>query len=132
MAEKNTRAGLRGQSAGETAICTVGAEGNSLKYRGYDVEDLAENANFNEVAYMILKGEFPTTEQLAEYQGKLRSMRALPQALCEVLERIPATAHPMDVLRTGCSFLGNIESEQRKCCTQRITLMSVDSPTTIE
>jgi 2-methylcitrate synthase len=111
MAEKNTGAGLRGQSAGETAICTVGAEGNSLKYRGYDVEDLAENANFNEVAYMILKGEFPTTQQLADYESRLKSMRTLPQALCEVLERIPASAHPMDVLRTGCSFLGNIESE---------------------
>jgi 2-methylcitrate synthase len=111
MVKANTGAGLRGQSAGETSICTVGAEGNSLKYRGYDVEELAEKANFNETAYMILKGEFPTQPQLDAYVAKLKSLRGLPQALKDVLERIPANAHPMDVLRTGCSFLGNIEPE---------------------
>ena len=111
MVDKNSGAGLRGQSAGETAICTVGAEGSSLKYRGYDVTDLAENATFNETAYMILKGEFPNQGELAAYQAKLKSLRGLPQKLKDVLERIPADAHPMDVLRTGCSFLGNIEAE---------------------
>lgn len=111
MVEKNTGAGLRGQSAGETAICTVGAEGNSLRYRGYDVVDLAENATFNEVAYMVLKGELPDQSQLDAYQAKLKGMRGLPQSLREVLERIPASAHPMDVMRTACSFLGNIEPE---------------------
>ncbi len=109
--KKNTGAGLRGQSAGETAICTVGAEGNSLKYRGYDVDELAEKVTFNEVAYMILKGELPTQSQLDEYSNKLKGLRGLPQALREVLERIPQDAHPMDVLRTGCSFLGNVEAE---------------------
>ncbi len=112
MSDKKTGAGLRGQSAGETAICTVGAAGNSLRYRGYAVDDLAENASFNEVAYLILKGELPNQAQLDDYAARLKSMRGLPGALREVLERIPAGAHPMDVLRTGCSFLGNIEPER--------------------
>ncbi len=111
MVDKNTGAGLRGQSAGETAICTVGAEGNSLRYRGYDVVELAEHSTFYEVAHLILKGELPTHEQLQAYRQNVIGMRALPPALCEVLERIPANAHPMDVMRTGCSFLGNIEPE---------------------
>jgi len=111
MNDKNTGAGLRGQSAGQTAICTVGASGNSLRYRGYDVEDLAEKATFNEVAYLILKGELPDRTQLDAYEQRLMGLRELPQSLKEVLERIPASAHPMDVLRSGCSFLGNIEPE---------------------
>jgi len=111
MAEKNTGAGLRGQSAGETAVCTVGAEGNSLKYRGYDVEELAEHATFNEVAWLILKGELPTRSELDGYTARLKGLRDLPDPLKEVLERIPTEAHPMDVMRTGCSFLGNIEPE---------------------
>lgn len=111
MVEKNTGAGLRGQSAGQTAICTVGAAGNSLRYRGYNVEDLAENASFNETAYLILNGELPNAAQLSDFVARLKSKRGLPQALKEVLERIPADAHPMDVLRTGCSFLGNLETE---------------------
>ena len=111
MVDKNTGAGLRGQSAGETAICTVGAEGNSLRYRGYDVVELAEHSTFYEVAYMILKGELPTQDQRDAYKAKLKPLRSLPQPLREVLERIPADAHPMDVMRTGCSFLGNIEPE---------------------
>ncbi len=110
-AKKNSGAGLRGQSAGETAICTVGHDGKALKYRGYDVEDLAENASFAEVAYMILKAELPKQAELDAYKAKLKSLRGLPQSLKEVLELIPADAHPMDVMRTGVSFLGNIEPE---------------------
>lgn len=109
--KKNTGAGLRGQSAGETAICTVGAEGNSLRYRGFDVVELAEYSTFYETAHLILKGHLPTQAELDAWKSKLRGMRGLPQALKEVLERIPADAHPMDVMRTGCSFLGNIEPE---------------------
>ncbi|WP_417763391.1 bifunctional 2-methylcitrate synthase/citrate synthase [Shewanella sp.] len=104
-------AGLRGQSAGETALSTVGKSGSGLTYRGYDVKDLAENTGFEEVAYLILHGALPTAAQLADYQHQLKKMRGLPQALKEVLERIPATAHPMDVMRTGCSMLGNLEPE---------------------
>ncbi len=105
-------AGLRGQSAGETALSTVGKSGSGLTYRGYDLKDLADNATFEEVAYLILKGELPDQDQLDAYKAKLKSMRGLPRALKEVLERIPASAHPMDVMRTGCSVLGNLETEQ--------------------
>ncbi len=111
MTEKKTGAGLRGQSAGQTAICTVGATGNSLRYRGYTVDELAEKASFNEVAYLILKGNLPNQAELDSYQARLKGLRGLPDALKEVLERIPASTHPMDVLRTGCSFLGNLEPE---------------------
>lgn len=114
MAEgkKLTGAGLRGQVAGETALCTVGKTGTGLTYRGYDITDLAENTCFEEVAHLILKGELPTQSELDAYRAKLKGLRSLPPALKEVLERIPASAHPMDVMRTGCSMLGNLETEQ--------------------
>ncbi len=105
-------AGLRGQVAGKTALSTVGKTGSGLTYRGYDVKDLAANCSFEEVAHLILKGELPTQAELAAYKAKLKSLRSLPQALKDVLERIPASAHPMDVMRTGCSMLGNLETEQ--------------------
>ena len=111
MVEKNTGAGLRGQSAGQTAVCTVGAEGNSLRYRGYDVVELAEGSTFYEVAHLLLKGHLPTQTELDAWKAKLKGLRGLPAPLREVLERIPRGAHPMDVLRTGCSFLGNLEAE---------------------
>jgi len=111
MVEKNTGAGLRGQSAGQTAVCTVGAEGNSLRYRGYDVVELAEGSTFYEVAHLLLKGHLPSRQELDAWKSKLKGLRGLPVALREVLERIPRGAHPMDVLRTGCSFLGNLEAE---------------------
>src|SRR5690606_23316335 len=104
-------AGLRGQVAGKTALSTVGKSGSGLTYRGYDVKDLAANCQFEEVAYLILKGKLPTQGELDAYKTKLKGLRALPQALKEVLERIPASAHPMDVMRTGCSMLGNLETE---------------------
>ncbi|MGI2260629.1 bifunctional 2-methylcitrate synthase/citrate synthase [Shewanella sp. GXUN23E] len=105
-------AGLRGQSAGETALSTVGKSGSGLTYRGYDIKDLAANTRFEEVAYLILYGELPTQAQLDAYRQKLKGLRSLPQALKDVLERIPADSHPMDVMRTGCSMLGNLETEQ--------------------
>ena len=105
-------AGLRGQVAGKTALSTVGKSGSGLTYRGYDVKDLAENCQFEEVAYLILKGKLPNQAELDAYKGKLKKLRGLPQALKEVLERIPKDAHPMDVMRTGCSMLGNLETEQ--------------------
>ena len=108
---KTNTAGLRGISAGETAIATVGKEGAGLTYRGYDIKDLAAKASFEEVAHLLLEGELPTASQLQAYRERLRSKRALPGTLCQVLERIPASAHPMDVLRTGCSMLGTLEPE---------------------
>lgn len=104
-------AGLRGQIAGQTALSTVGKSGSGLTYRGYDVKDLAETCIFEEVAYLLLYGELPTQSQLDAYQAELKQLRDIPQALKDVLERIPQDAHPMDVLRTGCSMLGNLEPE---------------------
>ena len=104
-------AGLRGQSAGETALCTVGKEGAGLTYRGYTIEDLAANAKFEEVAYMLLYGELPTQDVLTAYETRLTGMRDLPEDLKKVLEAIPKETHPMDVMRTGCSMLGNLEPE---------------------
>ncbi|WP_298636232.1 2-methylcitrate synthase [uncultured Umboniibacter sp.] len=104
-------AGLRGQSAGETSLCTVGKSGSGLTYRGYDVSDLAENASFEEVAYLLFYGELPNQEQLDEYRTLLKTMQDLPAELKSVLKLVPASAHPMDVMRTGASFLGNVEPE---------------------
>ncbi len=112
MVEKKTGgAGLRGQSAGETALCTVGKEGAGLTYRGYTIEELASKAEFEEVAYLLLYGELPTRAQLDAYRSRLTSMRALPDELKTVLKLVPKDTHPMDVMRTGCSMLGNLEPE---------------------
>ncbi|GBL04595.1 2-methylcitrate synthase [Glaciecola sp. KUL10] len=112
MAKVLSGAGLRGQVAGKTALSTVGVSGSGLTYRGYDVKDLANNCDFEEVAFLILKGHLPNQDELQQYKAKLKTMRGLPLALKEVLERIPADAHPMDVLRTGTSMLGNLEMEK--------------------
>ncbi|MGY5782989.1 bifunctional 2-methylcitrate synthase/citrate synthase [Vibrio chemaguriensis] len=104
-------AGLRGQSAGSTALCTVGKTGTGLTYRGYDITDLANNAQFEEVAHLLLRGHLPTQKELDAYKTHLLNLRGLPTELKQALELIPATAHPMDVMRTGCSVLGNLEQE---------------------
>ncbi|MEL7296672.1 MAG: 2-methylcitrate synthase [Pseudomonadota bacterium] len=109
--KKLSGAGLRGQSAGETKLCTVGVSGSGLTYCGYDISELAEHATFEEVAWLLFNGELPSRQELDDYKTRLRGLRELPQALREVLERIPADAHPMDVMRTGCSMLGNLETE---------------------
>ena len=112
MAEKKLEgAGLRGQVAGKTSLSTVGKAGKGLTYRGYEIEVLAEKASFEEVAYMLLYGNLPNQEEFNNYSEKLKKLRALPNELKEVLENIPASAHPMDVMRTGCSMLGNLEPE---------------------
>ena len=112
MAQKKLEgAGLRGQVAGKTSLCTVGKEGAGLTYRGFSIELLAEKATFEEVAHLLLYGHLPNKNELESYKEKLINMRSLPEALKEVLERIPSSAHPMDVLRTGCSMLGNLEPE---------------------
>lgn len=109
--EKTTK-GLRGQVAGETAIATVGKEGHGLTYRGYTIEDLAENACFEEVAYLLIWGKLPTQVELDKFKNELKANRHLPSALKQTLEMIPANSHPMDVLRTACSMLGNLETEE--------------------
>ncbi len=112
MTEKKlSGAGLRGQSAGETSLCTVGKTGAGLTYRGYGIETLADKAQFEEVAYLLLYGSLPKQDELDKYKARLKGMRGLPAELKSVLELIPKTAHPMDVMRTGCSMLGNLETE---------------------
>ncbi len=109
---KKKTGGLAGVIAGKTAIATVGKEGKGLNYRGYSIYDLAEHAGFEEVAYMLLHGELPTTSELDGFKSRLVGMRQLPQELQETLKFIPKDAHPMDVLRTGCAMLGCLEPEQ--------------------
>jgi len=103
--------GLAGVVAGETAIATVGKAGKGLNYRGYSIHDLAEHATFEEVAFLLLYDHLPGRKELDGFIARLRSNRALPQPLMDTLQRIPADAHPMDVLRTGCSMLGVLEPE---------------------
>ena len=107
----DSSAGLAGIVAGKSAISTVGHEGVGLTYRGYSIEDLAAHASFEEVAYLLIYGQLPTSSELNAYTNKLIHLRALPEALQAVLKLIPKTAHPMDVLRTGCSMLGTLEPE---------------------
>ena len=102
---------LSGTVAGNTAVCTVGRAGNDLHYRGYDILDFAEKAEFEEVAHLLIHGTLPTQSQLTAYKAKLKSLRGLPQPVKQALEAIPANAHPMDVMRTGCSVLGTCEQE---------------------
>ena len=111
MAGNEKTGGLAGVSAGETALCTVGKEGAGLTYRGYDIYDLVDNASFEEVAYLLLYGKLPSRAELDAYVAKLKTMRGLPDQVQQVLEMIPADSHPMDVLRSGVSILGNIEPE---------------------
>lgn len=100
--------GLAGVVAGRSAIATVGRAGRSLSYRGYAIEELAKSAGFEEVAYLLIHGELPRAGKLAAYRERLRARRELPEAVCEILKKLPASAHPMDVLRTGCSALGAV------------------------
>ena len=103
---------LSGTVAGNTALCTVGRSGNDLHYRGYDIHDLATQSTFEEVAHLLVHGTLPTASQLSAYRVKLKDLRDLPAVVAGVLELVPANAHPMDVLRTGCSVLGNVLPER--------------------
>ncbi|HEY8068745.1 MAG TPA: 2-methylcitrate synthase [Burkholderiales bacterium] len=103
---------LSGVIAGNTALCTVGRTGNDLHYRGYDILDFADRAEFEEVAYLLVHEKLPSKKELEAYKTKLRSLRSLPKELKTALEQLPKTAHPMDVMRTGCSVLGTLETEK--------------------
>ena len=111
MAVNKKTGGLAGVTAGQTALCTVGKEGAGLTYRGYDIYDLSDNASFEEVAFLLLYGHLPNRDELDGYIAKLKTLRGLPDAVKQVLEMIPASTHPMDVLRSGVSILGNVEAE---------------------
>src|SRR5580765_7077405 len=104
---------LSGVTAGNTALCTVGRTGNDLHYRGYDILDFAETAEFEEIAHLLVHGKLPTSAGLGAYKRKLRALRGLPAVVQDVLECIPANTHPMDVLRTGCSALGAVLPEDQ-------------------
>ncbi len=103
---------LSGVAAGNTALCTVGRSGNDLHYRGYDILDFADAAEFEDVAYLLVHEKLPTQAELAKYKAKLKGLRGLPKELRTVLECIPKTAHPMDVMRTGVSMLGTLVPEK--------------------
>jgi 2-methylcitrate synthase len=112
---------LSGVTAGNTALCTVGRTGNDLHYRGYDILDFAESAEFEEIAYLLVHGKLPNAAELAAYKRKLQSMRGIPMAVQDILESIPASTHPMDVLRTACSALGSVlpEADDHKLAPSR-------------
>jgi 2-methylcitrate synthase len=112
---------LSGVVAGNTALCTVGRTGNDLHYRGYDILDVAETCEFEEIAHLLVYGKLPTLAELAAYKRKLRALRGIPAAVQDILECIPASTHPMDVLRTACSALGAAlpEGEQHKLAEAR-------------
>ena len=118
----NTKTGgLAGINAGETSLCTVGKEGAGLTYRGYDIYDLVDNASFEEVAYLLLRDSPPNKNELDDYIKRIKLMTDLPGELKTVLEMIPRNTHPMDVLRTGVSFLGNVEPEYKDFSNQAET-----------
>lgn len=108
---KKKTGGLAGIVAGDSGVCLCGVEEQSLRYRGYSIDDLAANACFEEAAWLLLRGQLPSKGELDEYRRHLRGLRDLPKALKSVLEEVPGNANMMDVLRTGCSVLGNIEQE---------------------
>lgn len=113
MSAEKKPSGLAGIVAGETTISTVGKEGMGLTYRGYSINDLADHATFEEVAFLLLNAHLPNRNELAAYKKTLASFRGLPAPLKTVLEQLPRSTHPMDVLRTGCSALGCIEPESK-------------------
>jgi len=112
IAKPKKSVALSGVTAGNTAICTVGRSGNDLHYRGFDILDLARNATFEEVAHLLVHEHLPNAAELTHYRKKLKALRGLPAPVMAVLEQIPANAHPMDVLRTGCSILGTVLPEK--------------------
>jgi 2-methylcitrate synthase len=111
-AKQKKAVALSGVAAGTTALCTVGRTGNDLNYRGYDILDIAERCEFEEIAYLLIHGKLPNAPELANYKAKLKQLRGVPALVRNVLEHIPAGAHPMDVMRTGCSALGTALPEK--------------------
>jgi len=103
---------LSGTTAGNTALCTVGRTGNDLHYRGYDILDIATTCEFEEIAYLLVHGKLPTVAELAGYKTKLKALRGIPAAVRAALEQLPASAHPMDVMRTAVSVLGCVSPEK--------------------
>src|ERR1043165_5567540 len=105
---------LSGAAAGNPALCPVGRSGNDLHYRGYDILDFADEAQFEEVAYLLVHEKLPNRDELKKYKQKLAALRSLPGPLRNALEQLPKSAHPMDVMRTGCSVLGTLEPQDEE------------------
>jgi 2-methylcitrate synthase len=103
---------LSGVVAGNTALCTVGRSGNDLNYRGYDILDIADVCEFEELAHLLVHGKLPNIAELKAYKAKLQALRGLPNVVKRALETLPAAAHPMDVMRTGVSALGCVLPEK--------------------
>ena len=103
---------LSGVTAGNTALCTVGKTGNDLHYRGYDILDIADSCEFEEIAHLLVHGKLPTVAELKAYKIKLKELRGLPANVKAALEWLPAASHPMDVMRTGVSALGCVIPEK--------------------
>src|SRR5450432_4836602 len=103
---------LSGVTAGNTALCTVGRSGNDLHYRGYDILDIAESCEFEEIAFLLVHGKLPGVAELDAYKSSLKSLRGIPASVVATLEQIPAAAHPMDVMRTAVSALGSALPER--------------------
>ena len=103
---------LSGVIAGNSSVCTVGRTGNDLHYRGYEIVELARKSTFEEIAYLLIHGDLPTESQLKDYKKKLKKLRGIPAQVKAVLEQIPAATHPMDVMRTACSYLGTVLPEK--------------------
>ena len=103
---------LSGVTAGNTALCTVGRTGNDLHYCGYDILDIAEHCEFEEIAYLLVHGKLPNLAELTAYKQKLAGLRGIPAAVQKILEAVPASTHPMDVMRTGVSVLGCLSPEK--------------------
>ena len=118
VAKAKKSVALSGVAAGNTALCTVGRTGNDLHYRGYDILDFAEQAEFEEIAYLLVHEKLPNREELKAYKKKLQGLRHLPKHLKTALECVPRNAHPMDVMRTGVSVLGTLEPEKQDHDTQ--------------
>ncbi len=122
MFHKKINAGLAGVIAGQTAICTVGSDGGSLNYRGYSIEDLVKFSTFEETAYLLIYGILPNPQQLAVLQQEFIKCQAIPQPICNILEQLPATSMPMDILRTSCSVLSSLEPESVDHNQQQIAI----------
>ena len=117
---------LSGVPAGNTALCTVGRTGNDLSYRGYDILEIAETCEFEEIAYLLVHGKLPNVAELSAYKARLATLRGVPEVVREMLERIPAAAHPMDVMRTGVSALGTVLPENVRITAIRPQVNALD------
>lgn len=116
---------LSGTVAGNTAVCTVGRSGNDLHYHGYDILELAEHCEFEEVAHLLIHETLPTESELLAYKTKLKSLRGLPASVKQALEAIPPSAHPMDVMRSGVSIMGSFCQKKKSISLLKPAILQI-------